>query len=156
MGLKDFVEDESGSSSSSYKRYGQHEANERLEAVIEANQEKFPEEIEVDFVEVSPQMTETALRTYTKGEYPDGTAFIRVSEGFLDHPEGLQVSILLNAMVTVYFWQNGQMDKAGSTDLYKWVCGRVSAQLNNLRNDEEAWYSVGEPMMSEDTYWTEF
>lgn len=142
MGLDDFKKE----NSQSYQRYKDHYYNEKLEKWREEFDDRFPVELNIEFVEVSPQMTKTWGKAYRR----DGdTYYIRLSKEFVESKGEEQIRrTLLHEMVHVYFYQIGY----GNTNhdkYFRWVCGRVGADMTNMDIHNLKWIDCIEPFLEE-------
>jgi hypothetical protein len=150
MGLEDLLDDDVSAgeaSASQFRRYGSHEADERLNEWFEDFQERFPEPIELDFIEVSPQLENTAARFYRKRRDEREFRYIRVAEKTLERDEWWQRNVLLNQMVIAYIHQRGYHDISTGSSLFKWLCGNVGCVINQVDTDSMEWQDLAEPMM---------
>lgn len=146
MGLDSFKT----KSSNKYKRYGHHEYNERLENWVDELQERFPIDLNIEFIEVSPQMTKYNAKAYKR----DGnTYFIRVSERYtnLYADEAVKLTVL-HEMVHVYFYQMDYGD-TNHDKYFRWVCGRVMASMTNMSVEDQKWKDCIEPFIEQDNRW---
>lgn len=153
MGLEDLLDDDISAgvaSASQFRRYGSHEADEKLERWVDEFQERFPEPIELDFIEVSPQLENTAARFYRKERDDEQFAYIRVAEKTLEREEWWQRNVLLNQMVIAYIQQRGYHDISTGSSLFKWLCGNVGCVINQVDTSSMEWQDLAEPMMEQE------
>jgi predicted SprT family Zn-dependent metalloprotease len=142
MGLEDF----NGSGGNDYKQYGHHEYNEKLENWMEEFQDRFPIELQIEFVEVSTQMSKHAAKAYQRDS---DTYYIRVSETYIDRSSDRPIKFtLLHEMVHIYFWQKGYK-KTNHDKYFRWVAGRVGADMTRITIDNEKWKDCIEPFLGE-------
>jgi len=143
MGLEDFQSD----TGSGYKQYGHHEYNEKLEQWMKEFQEKFPVELQIEFIEVSPQMNKHAAMAYRREA---STYYIRVSETYINQSTDRDIKFtLLHEMVHVYFYQMGYK-RTRHDKYFRWVAGRVGADMTRMSIDDEKWKDCIEPFLNED------
>lgn len=143
MGLDDFQ----SKKEKGYKQYGYHEYNEWLENLVKQFQEKFPIELDIEFVEVSPQMNKCNAKAYRR----DGdTYYIRVSESFINRSTHREIKFtLLHEMVHVYFYQMGYSD-TNHDKYFRWVAGRVGADMTGMSIRDKKWEGCIEPFLGEE------
>lgn len=160
MGLGDLIPDDVSeeSASGSKRRYGHHEFNETLEEWVEELEERFPYDLNIDFIEVSPQLESNDARIYTDYD-EDGRLYhyIRIRDGMWEGVDEDDESkywkarqAILYLMVRAYFNVLGMGDIGPNRDEFKLVCGMVGAATNPVdQNDDEYIRSVT-PFMSEE------
>jgi len=132
MGLNDIVPEEQQQSNAeeSYRQYSVHEYEDTLIGWIDELQDRFPEEVQVDFIEVSPEMTSTHGYAYRK---PGGIQYIRIAEFVTeDYPQWYQKMVVLHEMVHMFMYQRGMDDVSDGDPLFEWVLGTVGADVNGL------------------------
>lgn len=140
MGLEDFKSERSNG----YKKYGHHEYNDRLEEWKDEMQEEFPIELDIEFVEVSPEMTKHNGMAYRRDK---DTYYIRISENYIERNSKKKVRLtLLHEMVHVYFYQRGYGD-TNHDKYFRWVVGRVGASMTNMTIDSTKWKHCIEPFL---------
>lgn len=146
MGLDDF----NSSSGSGYEHYGHHEYNDKLEQWAEDMQERFPIDLNIDFVEVSPQMESKRGMAYRR-DYD--TYYIRISENFIKFSSDERIKLtLLHEMVHVYFYQQGYSD-VNHNKYFRWVVGNVEASMTNMDITDKKWKDCIEPFMEMEESW---
>lgn len=129
MGLDDIVPDDVPDGNH-YRQYPHHPAEDRLEEWADEAQEKFPEEVEYDFIEVSPEMVRTHGFAYYK---PDGSKYIRIAERVVErYPVHYQRLVLIHEMTHIFFKQRNMEEYSDGSRLFNWVLGRVGADLNGV------------------------
>lgn len=146
MGLEDF----STGSGSNYEKYGNHEYDSKLGTWADEMQQRFPIDLNIEFVEVSPQMTKTRGMAYKRNanEY-----YIRISERFIHNHSDERVKLtLLHEMVHVYFYQQGFSDTKHDK-YFRWVVGRVGASMTHMTLDDKKWEECIEPFIEDDERW---
>lgn len=142
MGLDNFR----SKSKSKYKAYSDHEYDDKLNKWKEEFKDRFPIRLNIEFVEVSPNMTKTWGRAFYK---PDGTAYIRISEDFLMTNNDRQIKLtLLHEMCHVYFFRMGYKD-TGHDKYFRWVVGRVMADMTRTSIKEDKWVDCIEPFLDQ-------
>jgi hypothetical protein len=150
MGLDDLLDDDvttGEASASQFRRYGSHKADEQLNEWYEEFQERFPERVELDFIEVSPQLENTSARFYKKDREEKQFMYVRISEKTLERDEWWQRNVLLNQMVIAYCHQRGYHDISTGSSLFKWLCGRVGCAISQVNIDSMEWQDLAEPLM---------
>lgn len=150
MGLEDLLDDDVATgeaSASQFRRYGQHDADEKLEDWFEEFQDRFPGRVELDFIEVSPQLENTAARFYRKERDGNEFKYVRIAEKTLERDEWWQRNVLLNNMVIAYCHQHGYHDVSTGSSLFKWLCGNVGCVINQVDVSSMEWQDLAEPMM---------
>lgn len=133
--------------SDNHKMYGSHEYDEKLKRLIDEYQERFPVELNVSFVEVSPNMEEHAAITYRR---PGNKYYIRFSERYLEnHSEEEIRRTMLHELVHVYLYQRGYM-KHNHGKVFRWVLGRVGGSFTGETIFTDKWENCIEPFLDED------
>lgn len=141
MGLDNFQTDVT---SHDYKRYGHHEYNEILESKIDEYRDRFPIDLDIEFVEVSPMMEKNNACVY----YKEDCVFIRFSESFIGRgSDGLIFRTLLNCMVEIYCYRQGHED-IDRNKYFRWIVGRVGGGMSGRYNEEE-WVDLLLPFLKE-------
>jgi len=138
MSLMSFKKDgpQTGSSTSRYSTNPYDEREEDIEAHIEEFQEKFPEEIRCDMVEVSPPDVKYSAKAYWK---QGGDQYMRVSESAFEKGEWFVRSVILHEMVHLFFYQNDQRDIPDGDTVFEWMLGRVGAIPSGVSEQSEEW-----------------
>lgn len=145
MGLGDFSEIPNQSDAErKYRTYPIHEYQDKLDNMVDELQERFPQEVEVDFIEVSPEMTRTWGYTYYKS---GGIKYIRIAERLLSKPDEQVKMVVLHEMVHCYMHQIGYGDVSDNDDLFEWVLGRVGAHSSGRPFDADDWKDIAEPFL---------
>jgi len=150
MGIHDLegVPDE-GISNKRYRTYPHTEWEDTLNEWFDGFQDKFPEEIKCDFIEVSPRIT----RAHAKAFYKDHGrhTFIRFSKDYLDRAEEKRIKMtLLHEMVHLYTYQHDRYEVNDSSHVFKWLCGRVGAPINQIPvKSNGVWGEMMEPMLED-------
>lgn len=129
MGLKDLVDESEQVSDveSRYRSFSYHPYEEKIEEWVDELQQRFPEEVQVDFVEVSTRMTKTQAKAY----FRDEGQYLRVSERFVDTEDDEYLKqIVLHEMVHLYFNQIGKPEVSDNNALFNWVLGAVNADMS--------------------------
>lgn len=143
MGLEEFK----GNTSSEYKMYRGHEYDEKLDEMVEEFQDKFPVDLRVDFIEVSPRMSKHHAMAYKR---PGSKYYIRVSESFIERSSEKRIRMtVLHEMVHVYFYQMGYSD-TNHDKFFRWVVGRVGASMTNTSIKSRKWRQCIEPFLEMD------
>jgi len=153
MGLAQLIDDKGDSNSTSSPvspRYGHHEYNDTLRAWVDEFNERFPVEVDIEFIEVSPQLKSNATKLYAKHKEGDLYQYIRVKEGLWEQGEWFVRQRILYLMVSAYFNQIGMPKIGPANDEFKWVCGRVGAATNPIDFRESTWKDGCTPFLTED------
>lgn len=133
MGLGDIVPEEA--KQNKYRQYPDHGMQERLERVIEENQDLFPGGVEVDFIEVSPKMTSTHGYGYHKLD----SNYIRLAERVVENEPWYYVkAVILHEMVHIWMEQNNY-DYSDKSLIFEWVCGYIGADITGTAPTHEEW-----------------
>lgn len=142
MGLDNFKT----KSSNQYRAYDDHEYDDRLNQWKDEFKDRFPVRLNIEFIEVSPNMT----KTWGKATYkPDGTCYIRMSEDFLYNHNDEQIKMtLLHEMCHVYFYRMGYKD-TNHDKFFRWVVGRVMGDLTHTSFNNQKWIDCIEPFLEE-------
>lgn len=130
MGLDDISPETTVSESQHKDRaYPPHEYEERLWEWVDGLQDRFPEEVQIDFIEVSDRMTQAQAKGYCKER---GTVlYIRIAERVIENEDDEYIkTILLHEMVHLWFYQNSWFDVGDSDPIFNWVLGAVGADLS--------------------------
>jgi len=140
MGLDNFRT----KSSNQYRAYDSHEYDDRLNQWEDEFEDRFPVRLNIEFIEVSPNMT----KTWGKATYkPDGTCYIRMSEDFLYNHTDEQIKMtLLHEMCHVYFYRKGYKD-TNHNKFFRWVVGRVKGDLTHTSFKNQQWKDCIEPFL---------
>lgn len=149
MGLSDLIDDDTDAEAQKFRRYGAHEYNDTLEEWVDEFQERFPVEVQVDFIEVSPELSKNAIKTYWKIKNSEVHQYIRVAESVLDQPDHRIRHFVLQAMVQLYCNEQGFQDLSKGTNAYKWVCGAVHANGDLVSEDSQEFSELILPFLEE-------
>jgi len=115
-----------------------HERQDELEQWMEDLMDRFPEPIDVDFIEVSPQMTKHAAMAYWDHGSQDRDKYIRVSKNAMDRLTDDQIkSIILHELVHCWFYMNGDNDVTERDPMFTYVLGAVGAHLSGYDFNDE-------------------
>lgn len=107
---------------------------------------KFPVDIECDFIAVSTRMENYNARAYYRdsGKYQ----FIRFSSVYIETADRWELRrTLLHEMVHLYTYQQGHHDVSDSSVIFKWLCGAVGAEVNQIHNESPEWIDLAEPFI---------
>lgn len=127
--------------------YRSHDYEEKLDQMIQRNEEKFPIDLDIDFVEVSPRMEKTRAKAHKK---PDGSYYIRVSKKFIETHSDERIELtVIHEMVHIYFYRQGFTDH-GHGKYFRWVLGRVGGSMTNSTVYEREWRECIEPFLKEE------
>jgi len=129
-----------------------HERQDDLEAMIEkANKNVFPEEVQVDFVEVSPNMENYAGKAFKKYKGGERYLYIRISEHWLEQWSDQRVyRMVKHEMAHIYVWQNGFEDISDAQHMFTWLLGRVGGHTNKVPDHVDEWQELAEPFLPGD------
>lgn len=143
MGLEAFQSEPTNK----YKRYSGHEYDERIEDWEDSLEDRFPKDLNIDFVEISPKMSKHNGMAYRR----DGnTYFIRLSENYVDNSTDKEIKLtLLHEMVHIYFHRMGYHD-TNHDKYFRWVAGRVGASMTRMSIKDKKWQDCIEPFLEED------
>ena len=143
MGLEEFETE----SSDKHNVYQSHEKDEKLEQIIEEYQERFPVELRIQFIEVSPKMEKKNAMAYKRA---GKKYYIRVSESFIQRSTEEQLRrTVLHEMCHVYLYQQGLSDH-GHGKYFRWVVGRVGASMTHSTIHDVKWEKCIQPFIDED------
>lgn len=132
MGLGDLGPDKGDSNH--YKQYARHEEQDRIEEIMEEAKSRFPTEPEIDFIEVSPEMTRHHGFYYHREE----SQYIRVAEEMVEeYPWYYIERVIRHEMVHAWMYQNGYPDFDDNSRIFEWVCGKVGADVTKADIDSE-------------------
>lgn len=147
-GLKDVVDQKGGrTDSTNHRAYPYDEREEKLWEWFDELEERFPEDIECEFIEVSPRLERCHAKAYLK---PDGTQYIRMADDYLRATRDWKVKrTLLHEMVHLYTYQKGHSDISDGSHLFKWLCGAVGAHINQVSENGDQWRDLAEPFAQE-------
>ena len=146
MGGLDGLIDEGVSDVQEYKHYGHHDWNSKLQSMVDELQERFPVEVEVGFIEVSPEMSKHGGLTYKK---PEGY-FIRISEYIItNHSKEYVRTVVAHEMAHIYMWQIGRGELTEKSPLFSWVLGRVGGTVSGYSDECPEWIEVAQPFLKE-------
>lgn len=146
MGLEDFKSE----SDSHYKQYGYHEYNEKLEKWADEMEDRFPIDLNIEFVEVSPQMEQMRGMAYRRD---NDTYYIRLAEWFVGIRSDERIKFtLLHEMVHVYFYRQGHSN-TNHDKYFRWVVGRVGASMTNMKTSDLKWKQCIEPFLDMEEGW---
>lgn len=155
MGLDNLVNEKGGTGSGNrFRAYPYHEFEDQCWEWFNEFQERFPIEIEADFIEISDQITKVNARAYWRIRDNEYYQFIRLSEKFINNAQTWRIKqCILHEMVHLYFYQLGYRndDKKvtdGST-IFKWVCGAVGAKVNQIPVYTQEWQKCAEPFIDD-------
>ena len=147
MGLDQFRETDTAAGAARFRSFGQHEMEDQLNEWADQFQERFPEEVRIDFIEVSPQMTKCNGKAYSRKRDGERYQYIRIAEGRLsDSEEDLKLT-LLHEMVHLYTYQKGYTNITERDPVFTWLLGRVGANVSRVGTYEDKWKDLAEPML---------
>lgn len=129
MGLNDLIDESNQTSEAErqYRSFSYHKYEERVEEWVDELQSEFPEEVQVDFVEISTRMRKSSAKAYWRGEHQ----YLRVAEWSVEkYDDEYLKEIVLHEMVHLYFRQIGKGEVDDNSRLFNWVLGQVGADLS--------------------------
>lgn len=145
MGLGSFKKDDYNSHEK--KAFGYHPRNEELQELVDELQSRFPEKVQVDFIEVSTKMTKTWAKAYRSS----GTQYIRVAEHFIEEygdDKDMVKRAVLHEMVHLWFYQNGYGDISDNDALFNWALGMVGADISGYGPNHLEWRDIIAPLLN--------
>lgn len=150
MGLEQL--DDVQLNSQSGRAYPDHPEDETHYEWFDEFQDRFPEEIECDFIEVSTGIEKYNAKSYKEHEdsHRERDQYIRIAEHFLDSPTWRRRQTLLHEMVHLYCYQNDHIDVSDGSHIFKWLCGQVGCVINQVNTNSERWEDLAEPFIDED------
>lgn len=147
MALDDF-KTQNLSSEDRYREYPDHEYNSRLENLVDDLQHRFPEEVEVDFIECSPNMDKHFGMAYYKSTNRGVIRYIRMSEKYIDAWNFNKVEMaVLHEMAHIYFHQKGYKDITERDPRFTWVLGRLGALISEVPTSNDCWEDCLKPFL---------
>jgi len=147
MGLDQFKQTETAAGAARFRTYGQHDREDQLNEWADQLQEHFPEEIRIDFIEVSPEMTKHDAKAYWRKRDGEQFQYMRVAEHFLNKSDDRIILTLLHEMCHLYLYQKGYTDVTERHVMFTWLLGRVGASVSRISTDSEMWQDVAEPFL---------
>lgn len=143
MGIDDFITEKQDR----HKVYKTHDKDEKLEQLIEKFQDRFPVELRIDFVEVSPRMERHSAKAYKRA---GKKYYIRVSEEYLERATDEELKrTIIHEMVHIYLYQRGY-DDHGHGKYFRWILGRVGGSMTRSSIHDTKWEKCIEPFIEED------
>lgn len=147
MSLEDF----SRGSSHDHKQYNYVNLDNQLEDIVKELQSKFPEEVEVDFIEASPQLQSCAGKAYYRTNANlERTNYIRIKKSLAEENSERTKRVVLHEMCHVYMYQKGFTEVTEKDVLFQWLCGRVGADPTGIYEGSKEWREVIGPMLEWD------
>lgn len=150
MGLDDFKTN----SLHEHKAFNHTELDEKLESIVEECQERFPKEVQVDFIEASPQLKKHAGMAYRRSSTDeDGnfkySIFIRIKKSLAEKGGTDLKMVILHEMVHCYMYQHG-IDASEKSVAFQWMCGRVMGDPSDIFKGDKEWDKVIQPFIDEE------
>ena len=143
MGIDDFLTE----SSDKHQVYGSHDKDKKLEEIIEEYKDRFPVELRIEFIEVSPRLEKCSAKAYKRA---GKKYYIRVSEKFIERSTEEQLKrTILHEMVHVYFYQLGCSDE-GHGKYFRWVLGQVGGSMTRSSIHDTKWEKCIEPFIEQE------
>lgn len=146
MGLDDFTGGSTGKSK--HKCYNYHKLDEQLESIVDDLQDRFPEEVKVDFIEASPRLKSyygKAFKRFDENGLP--VQYIRIKKSLAEQNDELTEAVIAHEMAHIFLYQNGFTDVTEKDVLFQWVCGRVKADPTDIYKGSRKWRDVIKPFM---------
>lgn len=143
MSLDDLFADQESENKTKYK----HEDIEKLESIVEEYQERFPERLDIDFIETSGRMKSMHGKAYYE---PDGKMYIRISEDFMHSASNERLRlVVLHEMVHIYLYQKGYNNENHSK-YFRWILGRVGGSFTYENIPNKKWNDCIKPFIEND------
>lgn len=143
MSLDDLFADQESEAKRKYK----DEDKEKLESIVEEYQRRFPEELDIDFIETSARMKSMHGKAYYE---PGGKMYIRISEDFMHSvPIDRLKMVVLHEMVHIYLYQKGYKDENHSK-YFRWILGRVGGSFTYENIPNKKWNDCIKPFIEND------
>lgn len=135
MGLQGLIDQEKGDVPE--RAWPDHKRQDELEQWVETMKEEIPVDLEVDFIEVSPTMTNYSAKAYRDNSLDNVRKYyIRVAEHTMDDQSDDEIrAVILHELVHIWFWENGDGDISDGDDLFSYVLGGLGAHLNKTNFD---------------------
>lgn len=141
MGFEEFIDGEvpETKARNQYSTYPYDEREELVWEWIDELQDKFPEEVRCELVEIAPCDVKYNAKAYYK---ENGDQYMRVSESTFDKPTGIARSVVLHEMIHLYMFQSGWKHKREHSPMFKYLCGRLGAvhSASFSTSSEEWWF----------------
>lgn len=132
-----------------FQQYPTHPEDGRINKMIDELQEMFPEDVRVDFVEVSPRMTKTYAMAYWRERDGEYTQFMRIGEHYTEVSDTFLRRTVLHEMVHLYCFQMGYKDVSDHDDMFTWILGRLGASVSKINQDSQMWQDLAEPFLDD-------
>jgi len=131
-----------------YRSYKPHEKDKLLYELFDELEERFPEEVRCDFIEVSTRMDRCRAKAY----YRDGGThlFIRFSDWYVEKESRKELKdTMLHEMVHLWCFQKGFKKVSDGSPMFKWLCGQVGTKINQVPKSSHKWEILAEPFVEE-------
>lgn len=138
-----------GSIENRFQQYPSHPDDGRINRMIEELQQLFPEEVRIDFVEVSPRMTKTHAMAYWRKRDGEYTQFMRVGEHYTDVDDEELRRTVLHEMVHLFCYQNGYTDLSERSVIFTWLLGQLGASLSGIPESSQKWKDLAKPFLDD-------
>lgn len=149
MGLDQFKQSETSVGAAHFRSFGKHEAEDVLNDMADDLQERFPEEVQIDFIEVSTSMTKCHGKAYRRERNGEWYQYIRIAERHLIQDDDRVKLTLAHEMCHLYLYQNGYSDITEKSPMFSWILGRVGASVTDIGVDSDMWQDLAEPMLED-------
>ena len=138
-----------GSIESRFQQYPSHPDDGRINRMIDELQEEFPEEVRIDFVEVSPRMTKTYAMAYWRERDGEYTQFMRVGEHYTEVDDETLRRTVLHEMIHLFCYQKGYRDLSERSVMFTWLLGRLGASVSGIDQDNKKWQDLAKPFLDD-------
>lgn len=148
MGLKDLegIENGSAATTNPYRAYPHTDWEDTLNEWFTELEQRFPEPIQCDFIEVSTRIKKYNAKAYYR-QHPT-SQYIRFSEKYLNSSTDERIRMtLLHEMVHLYTYQNGFNRVSDGSHIFKWLCGAVGAPINQVWVKSDKWKDLADPFI---------
>ena len=134
MGLTDF---QTSPNSIAGRRYPDHQYQDEIESWMEELKKDLPDEVDVEFIEVSTDMPKSLARAYKKKRGDQITYYIRVSDrAFKGNTDNHIKSVILHELVHIWFWEHVDKKITERSVEFTYVLGAVGAQVSGFNFDD--------------------
>lgn len=149
-GMDELIEAEGGLvEEHHYRAYPKHDYEDKLWRWFNELEERFPCEVECDFIEVSPRMTKYNAKAYWRTD--PQSQFIRVAKFYIDEePDENIRETILHEMVHLYTYQEGFANSVNDASrIFTWICGQVGVKINQVPTRSAEWRHLAEPFIED-------
>lgn len=142
MGLEDFVKgnENSKNGANRFSSYSYDEREENVWDIIERFQDRFPEQVRCDMVEIAPYDVIYNGMAYYRSRDGNYYQYMRISESIFEESVAKVESVVLHEMIHLYLFQNNLREVSDGSPLFKWLCGRVGCVMEpSLPTHSKEW-----------------